>query len=72
MSFNVARWRLPYIKGINSKGYKNKKRLQSYFSGRDEEDGEVDEDDEDKDDNKNRKKVLRKLFPFDSESYDIF
>ena len=71
MSFNVARWRFPCIKGLNSKGYKNVKRLQSYFSGRDEEDGEVDEDDEDKDDNKNRKKVL-KLFPFDSESYDIF
>ena len=33
------------------------KRLLYYFSGRDEEDGEVDEDDEDKDDNKNRKKV---------------
>ena len=70
MSFNVERWRSTFIKGPN-KGYKNVKRLQSYFSGRDEEDGEVDEDDEDKDDNKNRKKVL-KLFPFDSLSHVIF
>ena len=38
------------------------KTSQYYFSGRDEEDGEVDEDDEDKDDNKNRKKVSIHLF----------
>ena len=69
MSFNVERWRSTFIKGPN-KGYKNVKS-QSYFSGRDEEDGEVDEDDEDKDDNKNRKKV-QKLFPFDSLSHVIF